>query len=94
MMKTTHTLTDYSQFTIFAEQQGCEFQGVIGNLPCKKRRHIRVESWELPDEGGFVLMVDELTGQIGVYDFVGENGAPLIRDIEWLKNKTTQAKAA
>lgn len=81
-------LTDYSQFTIFAEQQGCKFQGVIGMVPCEKRKHIRVESWELPECGGFVLMVNEKTGQIGVYDFVGKDGDPLIRDIEWLKNKT------
>lgn len=40
-------LSDYSQFTIFAEQQGCKFQGVIGMAPCEKRKHIRVESWEL-----------------------------------------------
>lgn len=81
-------LSDYSQFTIFAEQQGCKFQGVIGMVPCEKRKHIRVESWELPECDGFVLMVNEKTGQIGVYDFVGKDGEPLIRDIEWLKNKT------
>lgn len=81
-------LTDYDQFTIFAGQLGCKLQGVIGMVPCAKRKHIRVEAWELPERGGFVLMVNEKTGKIGVYDFVGKDGDPLIRDIEWLKNKT------
>lgn len=80
--------TDYFQFITFATELDCKAQGVIGRLP--KRPTVRVESWELPEGNGFILMLNEADYTIGIYEFVGKNGAPVIRDIEWLKNKTAR----
>ena len=86
--KETLKNTDYFQFISFATEKGCKAQGVIGRLP--KRPTVRAESWELPEGGGFILMVNEVDYTIGIYEFVGKNGAPVIRDIEWLQNKTAR----
>lgn len=80
--------TDYFQFMAFATERGCKAQGTIGRLP--KYPTVRVESWELPEGSGFILMVNEVDYTIGIYEFVGKNGDPVIHDIEWLHGKTSQ----
>ena len=81
-------MSDYEQFAEFAKSLGCVCVGEIGTL-CS-RKAVRVEEWTFPTRHGFVLMTDKKTGKIGIYSFVGEHNAPLIRDIEWLKKEASK----
>lgn len=81
--------TDYQQFSAYARQNGCKCLGVVGCIP--EQPTVKVEAWSYPDRrgdqvGSFFVIVDR-KGKIGVYDFVGQHGAPLVRDIEWLHRK-------
>lgn len=77
--------TDYDQFTAAAKEWGCTLRGEIGALCSKKA--VRLEEWELPKSGGFILMAHKKTGKIGVYALVGKNGLPVVNDLQWLREK-------
>jgi hypothetical protein len=81
--------TDYQQFSTYARQNGCQCLGVVGCLP--DNEGVKLEKWTYPNRrgepaGSFMVTVDK-KGRIGVYEFVGQHGDPLVKDIQWLHRK-------
>lgn len=70
-------MTDYDQFLEEAKRMGAEHVGEIGDLDGKFFDAWRVNGY------GFIL-ARNITGRIGIYEFVGKDGAPVEKDIEWL----------
>lgn len=73
-------MTDYEQFINEAKRLGAEFVGKIGDLDGKF-----YDAWRINGKG-FILARNS-TGRIGLYEFVGKDGAPVEEDIAWLAGK-------
>lgn len=73
-------MTDYEQFIGEAKRMGAEFVGQIGDFDGKF-----YDAWQI-DGKGFIL-ARNITGRIGLYEFVGKDGAPVEEDIAWLTGK-------
>ncbi len=86
---TGYNPSDYEIFTAKVKEFNGELVQVIGDLV---HLNVRYEAWWTPEIGGFVLGIDNLSGKIGVYDFVGPKGAHVSEDVKWLERKHALAR--
>ena len=90
--------TDYAKFTAAAKELGAEKVKTIGRLDDS----IFAEAWRFNGPPrckgeGFILAHNTADGTIGVYQFVGIDGAGVEADIKWLMamySRIAEGKAA
>lgn len=73
-------MTDYEQFIERAKHLGAEFVGKIGDFDGKF-----YDAWRVNGHG--FILARNITGRIGIYEFVGKDGAPVADDIAWLESQ-------
>lgn len=71
--------TDYEQFINAANRLGAKRLGKLGDLDGKF-----YDAWRVNGQG-FILARNSV-GRIGIYEFVGKDGASVDEDITWLTN--------
>lgn len=78
--------SDYSNLRTAMLEVGGYFLGVIGRW-----EGVRYEGWCI-GEHGLIVAVNEIGNGVGIYKFVGANGAPVESDIEFVRGlaKTPQ----
>lgn len=80
-------MTDYERFMAEANRLGAKRVGRIGNFDGKF-----YDGWQVAGQG-FILARNH-TGRIGIYAFVGKDGAPVEDDIQWLTDQVDDAHLA
>ena len=94
-MRNNSEPTDYERFTAAAIELGAEKICNAGKIPGYPDENLRAECWYFngpirqPGEGFFIIH-NRTTGKIGVYEFVGNNGASVEEDMKWLMRKYQQ----
>jgi hypothetical protein len=79
-------MTDYQKLRTFIENLGGEIVNVIGTFESDEpEKRVTFEAWTLNGRG-LILGRDD-TGGVGMWDFVGTDGADVQEDMAYLRNK-------